>query len=74
MLVCHCNGVSDRTIRKTVRSGASTAREVSQACGAGACCGGCMDVVREIIHAESTAERASDASIPTPGRTSLPTS
>ena len=74
MLVCHCNGVSDRTIRKTVRGGATTAREVSQACGAGACCGGCTDVVREIIHAESTAERASDASIPAPGRTSLPTS
>ena len=74
MLVCHCNGVSDRTIRKAVRGGATTARDVAHACGAGACCGGCTDVVREIIHAESTAERASTAAIPAPGHSPLPTS
>ena len=35
MLVCHCNGVSDRTIRRTVRNGARTLSQVGQACGAG---------------------------------------
>ena len=71
MLVCHCNGVSDRTIRKAVRGGASTARQVARACGAGACCGGCTDAVREIIHTESSSERDSDALLTAPGPISL---
>jgi bacterioferritin-associated ferredoxin len=52
MIVCHCNGVSDRTIRKLVREGASTVREVGAACGAGTCCGGCSGSVRQIVHTE----------------------
>ena len=75
MLVCHCNGVSDRTIRKAVRNGATTARDVAHRCGAGACCGGCTDVIREIIHAESAAEHDSAAAVPmSTGQTALPTS
>ena len=57
MLVCHCNGVSDRAIRKAVRRGAVTPREVASACGAGSCCGGCGATVRQIIHKERAAER-----------------
>lgn len=53
MIVCHCNGVSDRTIRKAVREGAATLRDVGFACGAATCCGGCADAVRQIVHAES---------------------
>ena len=52
MLVCHCNGVSDRTIRNVVRSGADTPAQVARACGAGASCGGCIEVVRDLIHSE----------------------
>lgn len=52
MIVCHCNGVTDRTIRKVVRDGASTMREVGAACGAGTCCGGCTGSVRQILHTE----------------------
>ena len=52
MLVCHCNGVSDRTIRKVVRSGAETPAQVARACGAGAGCGGCVEAVRDLIHSE----------------------
>ena len=76
MLVCHCNGISDRTIRKVVRRGANSAREVAHACGAGACCGGCADVVREIIHSESTSERDGGAPMlrSAHGHTALPTS
>jgi bacterioferritin-associated ferredoxin len=73
MLVCHCNGISDRTIRKAVRGGATTARDVAHRTGAGACCGGCTDVVREIIHAEASAERSSTAPVPASTHTSLPT-
>lgn len=53
MLVCHCNAISDRTIRKVVRAGAATADEVGFACGAGSCCGGCQDSIQQIIHAET---------------------
>ncbi|MGH0036719.1 MAG: (2Fe-2S)-binding protein [Myxococcota bacterium] len=52
MIVCHCNGVSDRTIRKAVRDGASSMGEISAACGAGSCCGGCASSVRQIMHTE----------------------
>ena len=52
MLVCHCNGVSDRAIRRAIRDGARTLGQVGQACGAGACCGGCQDSVRELLHVE----------------------
>jgi bacterioferritin-associated ferredoxin len=52
MIVCHCNGVSDRAIRRHVRSGAVTPGLVARACGAGAGCGGCREAVREILLAE----------------------
>ena len=75
MLVCHCNGVSDRTIRKVVRNGATTARDVAETCGAGSCCGSCSDAVRKIIRAEAAAERSSGAAVlAAPGHTPLPTS
>ena len=54
MLVCHCNGISDRTVRRMVRNGASTASQVGEACGAGTCCGGCVQTIDEIIDAESS--------------------
>lgn len=53
MLVCHCNGVSDRAIRKAVRKGASNSSDVGMRTGAGTCCGGCLDTVNAIIRAES---------------------
>ena len=53
MIVCHCHGVSDRAIRKAVRDGARSASEVSAECAAGAGCGGCTEVVDEIIRAEA---------------------
>jgi len=56
MLVCQCNGVSDRTIRRVVRAGAGTVRQVAQGCGAGAACGDCAETIRELIRADA-AER-----------------
>jgi bacterioferritin-associated ferredoxin len=53
MLVCHCNGVSDRTVRRVVREGARTLNQVGAACGAGTCCRGCSHTIGEIIHAEA---------------------
>jgi bacterioferritin-associated ferredoxin len=48
-LICHCEGVRDRTIVKAVQRGASTLHEVQAACGAATRCGGCEPAVRELI-------------------------
>ncbi len=52
MIVCQCRGVTDRTIRKAVRDGASDRNEVVRACTAGNTCGGCVPAIDEIIEAE----------------------
>jgi len=52
MLICHCNGVSARTVRRVVRDGARTVSEVGSACGAGTCCRGCSGSIGKIIKKE----------------------
>ena len=52
MIICQCNGVSDRTIRKLVRDGASNRNDVVRACMAGRACGGCVPAIDQIIEAE----------------------
>lgn len=49
MLVCHCKGLSDRAVRKAVKSGACSVGEVARACGAGGDCGSCRPVIQEIV-------------------------
>jgi bacterioferritin-associated ferredoxin len=53
MLVCHCHALTDRDIRRAVRqSGACNVAEVGDLCGAATGCGGCHDVVAEIVQSE----------------------
>ena len=52
MIICQCNGVSDRTIRKLVRDGATNRNDVVRACMAGRACGGCVPAIDQIIEAE----------------------
>jgi bacterioferritin-associated ferredoxin len=59
MLVCHCERVNDRTIRKCAREGARNHLDVAMACGAGSRCGGCRPLVDELI-AETHAEASRD--------------
>lgn len=63
MLVCHCHGVSDRSIRAAVRDGATCRSSVGEACGAGTGCGGCLPHVDAIIGDERN-ERSSLRSLP----------
>ena len=49
MYICHCRGVTDRTIRAAVASGADAVEEIAQRCGAGADCGGCHPALEELI-------------------------
>ncbi len=50
MLVCHCRGISDRQIRRLVRNGATSTREVARATGVGLDCGGCRSNVKQIVN------------------------
>lgn len=53
MLVCHCHALTDRDIRRAVRAnGACSVAEVGDCCGAATGCGGCHDVVAEIVACE----------------------
>ena len=58
LIVCHCQGVTDRAIRKAVNEGATTVRQVARSCRAGRMCGGCRPLIAEII-AEETAQTCS---------------
>jgi nitrite reductase (NADH) large subunit len=58
MVICHCHGISDRAIRKAVRGGASTRREIARSCQAGRVCGGCGPAIDEILESEEVAEAA----------------
>jgi bacterioferritin-associated ferredoxin len=61
MIICQCNGISDRAIRKAVRDGASNHNDVVRACTAGMACGGCVPAIEEIIDAEQ--ERVARSSL-----------
>ncbi len=56
MFVCLCNGVTSQTVAETVAAGASTTRDVAEACGAGADCGRCRRTVQAILKS-STPDR-----------------
>jgi bacterioferritin-associated ferredoxin len=49
MLVCHCRGITDRQIRRLVKEGACSTRDVSRATGAGLRCGGCRSNVKRVV-------------------------
>ena len=49
MIVCHCRRVTDRQIKRLVREGACSAREVARSTGAGMHCGGCRSNVKQLV-------------------------
>ena len=53
MFVCLCTGVTSQAVTDLVASGASTSKQVAEACGAGLDCGRCRRTVRAIIEAAS---------------------
>ncbi len=60
MIVCHCKGISDRTIRRAIRSGAQTVRQVARSCAAGTGCGGCHAAIGEILESECPGAQATE--------------
>jgi len=49
MLVCHCRGITDRQIRRLVRDGAGSTRDIARATGAGLRCGDCRSNVKQVV-------------------------
>lgn len=41
VILCHCNGVTERKIRRVIDHGAQCVDSIGDACGAGTRCGGC---------------------------------
>lgn len=66
MLICHCNGVTDRRVRSAVQAGACTLRDVARSCGAGAGCGGCRPEIGRILRQEVAGAAQADESGPAP--------
>ena len=50
-------------VRRAVRRGAATTEDVGYACGAGACCGGCIPLIEKLIAHESS-RREQQSSLP----------
>ncbi|MBM4265745.1 MAG: (2Fe-2S)-binding protein [Deltaproteobacteria bacterium] len=61
MLVCLCQGVSDKEVRQAIARGATTRKQVTRACGAGAGCGGCHESIQDLIQKHAACERGGEA-------------
>ena len=51
MFVCLCLGVTSHVVDDVVAGGATTTKQVAEACGAGSDCGRCRRTLRAIIAA-----------------------
>lgn len=49
MVVCLCQGVSDKKVRASIEAGARTRQQVTDACGAGDGCGTCHRTIKTLI-------------------------
>ncbi len=61
MVVCLCQGVSDKRVRKAIAGGATSRKKITRACGAGAGCGGCHESIREILREHRAGVSAASA-------------
>jgi bacterioferritin-associated ferredoxin len=50
MIVCVCEGVSDREVAQAIEEGAASVKAIRQACGAGRGCGQCRQMLRSMLH------------------------
>ena len=53
MIVCHCAGVSDCTIRRLIEAGASSVAEIGRLCGAGQCCLPCREEIAQLLYSSA---------------------
>jgi bacterioferritin-associated ferredoxin len=55
MIICHCTGVTDGTITRLIRAGASSVPEITRLCGAGECCAPCREEIATLLYSSSSA-------------------
>jgi len=55
--VCHCEVVSDHSIRTAISAGAKDIETVTAVCGAGGACAGCHPTIEELLAEASLAIR-----------------
>jgi bacterioferritin-associated ferredoxin len=49
VVICHCERINDRKIRKLIRGPGITVDDVIARCGAGGRCGGCRDSIEQLL-------------------------
>jgi bacterioferritin-associated ferredoxin len=49
VMVCHCEAVNDVVIRDEIAAGALDSEALAARCGAGTRCGGCVNVVEQLL-------------------------
>lgn len=57
MIVCHCEEVTQRTIKHAIAAGAATPAQVAATCGAGRNCGGCLEEIEALLSRVEPAPR-----------------
>jgi bacterioferritin-associated ferredoxin len=58
MYICLCHGVNEATIRKAVKNGSRTLRELSFQTGCGTQCGSCVSQVQSLLLETLRSEQA----------------
>ncbi|CDO05302.1 (2Fe-2S)-binding protein [Mycolicibacterium cosmeticum] len=51
MFVCLCTGATTQAVSEAVAAGATTSKQIAEACGAGSDCGRCRRTLRAILAA-----------------------
>lgn len=49
MIVCVCNGISDRDVKTAIKNGASSVEDLGASLGVGTCCGCCRETCADMI-------------------------
>ncbi len=49
VIICICEGINDREIKKLVEQGHNSTKKVMKRCRAGLDCGGCKPLVDELV-------------------------
>jgi bacterioferritin-associated ferredoxin len=62
MIVCVCEGISDREIKANIQAGASSLSELGRRCRAGIDCGRCREMIRGML-GERAGARGSDSQV-----------
>jgi bacterioferritin-associated ferredoxin len=58
MILCLCQGVSEREVAEVVERGATTIAEVRLQCGAGTDCGSCLADIKACLDSARACSRA----------------